>query len=150
MSESPQKDERKTPFTATHRTRTEGGEVTEQIIVDPLGHRQNQALYKDWVKHFDTDYPGLLGNKSIQFGHLPEKERNVFYLNADAYTQLMGMAKKAPSLLPVAEQWLVGRVLARAEISMGVGGEAIKSENTKTERHITREEKPGRFGLRGK
>jgi hypothetical protein len=140
----------KPTYTVTRRTKNKEGEVSEQIMSDPLGHRQNQGIYKSWVDRFDTDYPGILGNKSIQFGHLLEKERSRFYLNADAYTQLMGMAKKAPSLLPIAEQWLVGRVLAPAEISMGVGGAAITSENTKTEKHITREEKPSRFGLRGK
>ena len=124
------------------------GNRSEQLIVDPLGHRTNDPVRSAWVDEFSRRYPGMVNNKAIMFGHKSEKEREVDYANADAYAALCDLGIKMKDGNRLGRSWFIGRIEARAEISMGIAGAAINSENTKTQRNINREEKPSRWSIR--
>ena len=124
------------------------GNRQEQLIMDPLGHRLNDPIRSPWVDDHSEHYPGLQGNKALMFGHIDSKERQQMYDNADAYVALCDLGMKVVDGSRLARAWFAGRIEARAEISMGIGGAAINSENTKTTKTINREEKPSRWSLR--
>jgi hypothetical protein len=147
--EESQRPPQNPPTFVMRQTRySKSGEKTEQLIMDPLGHRLNDPVRSPWVDVHSTHYPGLQGNKALMFGHLSEKERQPMYDNADAYVALCDLGMKVSGGERLARAWFAGRIEARAEVSMGIGGAAISSENTKTTKTISREEKPSRWSLR--
>jgi hypothetical protein len=148
QSQSRQQEEKR-PFVQRKTVFDAKGNAKEVYdIMDPLGHRLNNSVTSPWVVGFSQKYPGLFNNKALMFGHHREKDRELMYANSEAYTALCDLASRVPSASRIADSWFAGRIEAMAEIGMGMGGQAINSENTKTTKTITREEKPSRFSLR--
>ena len=150
MSEEPRPQPQPPPPTyALRRTFIDKqGRRNEMVVMDPLGHRMHDPVRSPWADEFSKRYPGLVNNKALMFGHLKEKERENMYLQAEAYVKLCDAAERIPSWRRIADAWFTARIEARAEISMGIEGQAIQSENTKRNININREDKPSRWSLR--
>jgi hypothetical protein len=125
------------------REQDQNGRIREQTIMNPFGHRTHQPGLNDALDTIFQIYAGALDVTEVKFSHIPEKERKDFYANIEAAVALRKFAHQFPSALPIYQQWVAGRIIGRGEVSMGVNGAAVTSENTKINVNKNVEQKSG-------
>ena len=119
------------------------GRIREQTIMNPFGHRTHQPGLNTALDAIFGVYAGAIDVTEVKFSHIPEKERGDFYANIEAAVAIRKFAHVFPSALPIYQEWVAGRIIGRGEVSMGVNGAAVTSENTKINKNVNVERKEG-------